>query len=198
HETGNGSDVRGIVGKAGHQDVTDPDRLADCREPLGESQRRCEVGAGDTPVLVRVARLDVEQNEIDLLEIGVIRASPENARVIERGGQAQALGGRENTPREADLNKGLAAGYRQPAACSAKSGCKIGEPRRGRFDTCAGAALKVPSVRIVTVLAPQQATCQEQGCANAGSIRRRARLLRMVVANVARLVGVTIGFWCVR
>src|SRR5262249_51055619 len=157
----------------------------------------CEVSVGDTTVCSRVARFDVEQNEIDLLEISIIRAGAEKTRSIERGVQAQALRGAENTPREADLNKGLAAGYRQPPAYAAKSRRKIGEPRHGRFDIYAGAALEVPGVRIVTVLAPQQAPCQEQGCANAGSIDRRTRFQRMDETNSARLVGVTIGFWCV-
>src|SRR5262249_57813890 len=110
---------------------------------------------GDTTVCARVARFDVEQNEIDLLEIGVIRANTEKARGIERGVQAQALRGCENTPRKTDLNKGFAAGYRQPTAHSAKSRRKIGEPCHGRFDTYEGAALEVPGVRIVTVLTPQ-------------------------------------------
>src|SRR5262249_25061963 len=198
HETGDGPDVGGIVGEAGYQDVADPDRLADRREPLGETQRRCEVGTGDTTVCVWVARFDVEQNQVDLLEIGIIRAGAEKARRIKRGVQAEPLRGREYTSREAALNKGLAAGYCQPSAHAAKSRSKIGEPLDGRVDTYAGAALEVPGVRIVTVLAPQEAAGQEQGCANTGAIDRRARFQRMDVADGARLVGVSFGFRRVR
>src|SRR5262249_62074127 len=119
-------------------------------------------------------------------------------RGIERGVQAHAFGGRETAPREANLNKGLAPGYRQPAAYPAKSRREIGEPRQSRVDTYAGAALEVPGIRIVTVLAPQEAPGHEQGGANSGSIDRRAGFQGMDEAKGTRLVGVTLGFRRVR
>ena len=74
HKPGNGADMRRIIGQAGDEDIADPDRLADCRRPLGETERRRQIDARQPMKRRRVAGFNIEQDEVDLIEIGVIRA----------------------------------------------------------------------------------------------------------------------------
>ncbi len=69
---GDALDIRGIVGLAGHEREPYPRRLADRGEALRKPQRRREIAAGDLAIGVGIRALDVEQDQIDDRQVGII------------------------------------------------------------------------------------------------------------------------------
>jgi hypothetical protein len=77
---------------AGHQHEPHPHRLAQLRQPTGESQSRSNVAAGQATVAAGVPGLDVQQDEVGVREQLVGGPGAEVAGGVERGVQAECLG----------------------------------------------------------------------------------------------------------
>ena len=191
-------DVLGIVGEAGHQHEAYPDRLSHGGKALGEAERRLQFDARHPAIGVRIAALDVEQHQIDILEVVVIGAVAEEARCVEGGVQAHLLRRGEDAAGEAELHQRLAAGDGQAAAHGAQRRREIAEPAHGMRQLDPRAILQVPGVRVVAELAAQEAARHEEHQPHARTVHRGAglvgvhpamRLLGPIVALGGRGVG---------
>ena len=78
-------DLSEIVGQPGHQNVAHPHRPPTSRQAAGKRQRRGDIHAGQVSMAFGIPRLDVEQDEIDDVEIGVGEAIAVIAVGVQRG-----------------------------------------------------------------------------------------------------------------
>ena len=111
----------------------------------------------DLAVGVGIAALDVEQHEIDVGEVVVVGARAEEARGVERGVQAHALGGREQPLVKPICTSGSPPEIVRPPPMARSAGAKSPSRRTACASSILRAVLEMPGVGVVAVLAAQQA-----------------------------------------
>ena len=97
-------------------------------QAFGEAKRRRDVAAGGSAVGFGIRALDIEENEVDLGQVGFVRAIAQKSGGLDGRVQAHLLGAGEYPPGESALHHRLATRYGQPAAQGRMDGAK--SPRR--------------------------------------------------------------------
>src|SRR5258706_2641385 len=137
----------------------------------------------DPLVDLRVARLDIEQIEIDIHQLLVAQTLAEPAGGVETGMQSQFLATPENAGGECGLHHRLAARERDPALAGLEHLCVPADLMHRLRDAHRPAIAFVPGVRIVAILAAQQAAGQKPDEAQPRSVDGAAEYRRMDITD---------------
>ena len=171
------------VGQARHQHEAHPHRPAERREPAGVVERRLERLARDLLVDRRIAGLDVEQVEIDRRELVVGELFAEAPRRVQARVQSELLAAPEDLHDERPLHHRLAARQRDAALADLEHLRVLADLAHRARHGHRLAVVLVPGIRVVAVLAAQQAAGQEADEAQAGAVDRAAHFPRVHVAD---------------
>ena len=188
NEVGQLFDVVVAVGQAGDEDEADPRRTPQCGEPLREFERRLERMAADFLKGRRIAALDVENLEIDVLQFLVGEPVAQPPRGLHRGVEPERLAAPENLRDERLLHHRVAARDRDAAAHLENVGVLADLAHRAR-DRDRMAVVLVPGIRVVAELAAQRAAREKRDEADARPVHRGADFVRVHEADDVLLAG---------
>ena len=178
-------DVLLQVGQPWHEHEPHPDLLAGLRQPPSEVDGGLQQPPGDLVVGLLVARLDVEQAQVDVVDhlVGVVGV--EEAGRVEAGVHAHLLGRVEHARDERRLHHRLAAGERDAAMRGLEQVLVPVNLLDHGVEVYGLPVAHLPRVGVLAVLAAQGASGHEDGHARARAIDRRVDVPRVDEADVA-------------
>nr|BFE74193.1 hypothetical protein GCM10020092_074940 [Actinoplanes digitatis] len=169
-DVGDAGDVVRVVGQAGHEDEPDADAVSPGGETVAEREGRLKADAGHLPVRLRVAGLDVEQDQVGVVEQPVARPDAEEPGGVQGGVHTLLLAAVQVRLDEGALQQRLAAGDGHAAAGRLDERLEAEHLADQVVEGDALAVSALPGVRVLAVQAAQGAAGEERDEPGAGPV----------------------------